>query len=124
MSNLPLAGRNTNNDATVGSFWSGYYKTDIPVSGAEYDAVLTFFLKRTKGDRTAAEALTSSTMVIALNRGIAPMSIIEDFKRIQDDLAFKAAIVSFLNSDRRPTSKLGYASEPVIDGYVTRNIGS
>ena len=124
MSNLPLAGRNTSNDASVGSFYQGYYKTDIPVSGAVYDAVLTFFLRRTNGDRTAAEALTSSVMVIALNRGIEPMSIIDDFKKLQDDAAFKAAIVSFLNSDRRPTSKLGYAATPLVNEYVVRNIGS
>jgi len=124
MSNLPLAGQNTNNDASVDAFYKGYYKTDIPVSGAVYDATLTFFLRRTKGDRTAAEALTSSVMVIALNRGIEPMAIIDDFKRLKDDAAFKAAIVSFLNSDRRPTSKLGYAATPQTNGYVTRNIGS
>lgn len=124
MSNLPLAGQNTNNDASVNGFYTGYYKADIPVSGAVYDAILTFFLRRTKGDRTAAEALASSVMVIALNRGIEPMAIIDDFKRLKDDAAFKAAIVSFLNSDRRPTSKLGYASIPTVNGYVSRNIGS
>ena len=110
------------NDSKVAGFYDGYYKKNIPVSGQQYDILMTFFLKRTNGDKTAADALTSSVLVLALNRGIDPISIVEQFKDIKDNQNFKAALVALLNSDRRNTSKLGYAATPVQDQYVVRNI--
>ena len=83
---------------------------------------LLFFLRKTKGDKTAAEALASSVMVLALNRGFSPIGLIEDFKKINDNQSFKAALVALLNSDRRPTSKLGYAAIPDPNQYIVRNI--
>jgi len=122
MSNLPLAGSKTTNDAKVEGFFEGYYNKNISVSGQEFDVVLTFFLKKTGGDKIAAEALTSSIMVLALNRGLSPVGIIEDFKKINDNQSFKAALVALLNSDRRATSKLGYAAIPEPNQYVVRNV--
>ena len=122
MSNLPIASSNQiSNDRAVNSYFEGYYNTTLPVSGQEYDIVLTFFMKRT-GDATAAEALTASVLVLALNRGISPVSVIEEFKRIKDDQHYKAALVALINSDRRTTSKLGYAAEANPNPYVVRNI--
>jgi hypothetical protein len=119
MSNLPKR----NNDFDTNSYFSGYYKTTLPVSGQQYDAVLTFFLKKTSGNRTAAEALTASIMTISQNRGINPIGFIEEFKRYNDNDSFKAALLSLLNSDRRSTSKLGYAVAPKANPNIVRNIG-
>ena len=118
MSNLPKR----TEDLNTGAYFSGYYQTTLPVSGQQYDAVLTFFLKKTTGNRVAAEALTASVMTIAQNRGIDPMSFIEEFKRYNDDDSFKAALLALLNSDRRSTSKLGYSVTPEANPYVARNI--
>ena len=123
MSNLPL-NQKPSNDDKVNDYFAGYYNKNVTVAGTVYDVVLTFFLGRTRGDRTAAEALTSSVMVLAQGRGIDPVGLIEDFKKIKDDQSFKAALVALLNSDRRPTSKLGYANIPEPDPYVTRNVHS
>lgn len=123
MSNLPIANIKSN-DANVNNFVNSYYSKSIPTSGMNYDAVLTFFLARTKGDKTAAEALTSSVLILATGKGLNPISIIEQFKKITDNQSFKAALVALLNSDRRPTSKLGYAAAPNPDPYVTRNVHS
>lgn len=123
MSNLPInTGGVVTSDAKFQGYYDGYYSRSVPVTGQQYDVILTFFMKRTNSDKIAAEALTSSVLVLALNRGIDPLSIIDDFKKFNDDLSFKAALVALLNSDRRPTSKLGYAAEPVQDQYVVRNI--
>lgn len=123
MSNLPIANKPTN-DSNVNNFFNNYYNKFTQVSGMEHDAVLTFFLARTKGDKAAAEALSSSVMILAMGKGINPISIIDQFKHINDNQSFKAALVALLNSDRRPTSKLGYAATPNPDPYVTRNIHS
>jgi len=123
MSNLPLTTK-PSNDEKVNNYFAGFYSKNVTVAGSVYDAVLAFFLGRTRNDRSAAEALTSSVMVLAQGRGIDPIGLIEDFKKINDDQSFKAALVALLNSDRRPTSKLGYANIPEPDPYVTRNIHS
>lgn len=119
MSNLPKRTDDTNTSA----YFSGYYKTTLPVSGQQYDAVITFFLKRTTGNRTAAEALTASVMTIAQNRGIDPISFIEEFKKYNDDSSYKAALLALLNSERRTTSKLGYSITPEANPFIARNIG-
>lgn len=105
------------------AFFSGYYNKNISVSGQQYDAVLAFFLKRTGGDRTAAESLAASILWICNNRGLDPISIILDFKKIESDEAFKAALIALMNSDRRNTSKLGFAVTPVPNETIARNIG-
>lgn len=122
MSNLPIGNSKQSSDTSLSAFYDGYYNTSLPISGQEYDVVLTFFLRRTNGNRSAAEALTSSILVLASNRGISPIGIIEDFKKINDDQSFKAALVALLNADRRSTSKLGYAAVPNPNPYIVRNI--
>lgn len=119
MSNLPK----TINDNNTGAFFSGYYQTNLPVNGQQYDAVLTFFLKKTTGNRVAAEALTASIITIAQNRGIDPLSLVDEFKRYNDNESFKASLVALLNSDRRSTSKLGYTVMPESNPNIVRNIG-
>ncbi len=119
MSNLPKQ----TDDYNTNAYFSGYYKTNLPVSGQQYDAVLTFFLKRTSGNKTSAEALTASVLTIAQNRGIDPLSLIEEFKQFNDNDSFKASLLALLNSDRRPTSKLGYSVIPNPNPFITRNIG-
>jgi hypothetical protein len=119
MSNLPKI----TDDNNTSAYFSGYYQTTLPVSGQQYDAVLTFFLKKTSGNRVAAEALTASIMTISQNRGINPISFIEEFKRYNDNDSFKAALLALLNSDRRTTSKLGYAIAPEANPNIVRNIG-
>lgn len=123
MSNLPTQPGQTSQGANTGSYFDGYYTTNLPVNGQKYDAVLTFFLKKTEGNRTAAEALTASLMVIAQGRGIDPMSVIEEFKKFNDNESFRAALIALMNSTRRSTSKLGYATVPESNPYVTRNVG-
>lgn len=119
MSNLPK----TTDEHSTDAYFSGYYKTTLPVSGQQYDAVLTFFLKQTAGNRTAAEALTASIMTIAQNRGLNPIAFIEELKQYKDNDGYKAALLALLNSDRRTTSKLGYSVTPQPNPFIARNIG-
>lgn len=117
--NTPKATDNFN----TSSYFNGYYKTNLPVNGQQYDAVLTFFLKKTSGNKVAAEALTASVITIAQNRGINPLSIVDDFKNYKDNDSFKAALLALLNTERRTTSKLGYSVTPEANPYIVRNIG-
>lgn len=119
MSNLPKITDENN----TGAYFNGYYQTNLPVTGQQYDVVLTFFLKQTSGNRGAAEALTASIMTIAQNRGIDPLSFIDELKKYKENDSFKAALLALLNSDRRSTSKLGYSAVPEPNPFIARNIG-
>ena len=123
MPNLPLQDPNKiTNDTKVANYVQGFYSNNYSVSGDEYDAVRTFFLARTKGDASAAEALTSSILTISYSRNIKPLSIVEEFKQYRDNTSFTAALLALMNTDRRNTSKLGYSATPIPDQYVVRNI--
>lgn len=119
MSNLPK----TTDDYNTSAYFNGYYQTNLPVNGQKYDSVLTFFLKRTNGNKVAAEALTASVVTIAQNRGLDPLTFVDEFKKYKDNDSFKAALLSLLNSDRRPTSKLGYTVLPQANPMIVRNVG-
>lgn len=120
--NLPTNPAQKDGFTDPNSYLSNYYNTALPVSGQTYDAVLTFFLRRTKGNRSSAEALTATIMTIAQNKGIDPMLMLDQFKNIREDTAFQASLIALINSDRRETSKLGFAAKPSANPYVERNI--
>lgn len=122
MPNLPLANNNKSNDTKVADYVKGFYDKSFPVSGDEYDAVRAFFLNRTNNDKTAAEALTASILTIAYNRNIRPLAIIDEFKNYTSNDTFTAALMGLINSERRNTSRLGFAATPHQDQYVVRNI--
>lgn len=123
MSSLPKQSSDATTSSQTNAFFDGYYKVTFPINGQQYDAVLTFFLKKTSNNKIAAEALTATLMVLAQKRGIDPISILNEFKNYNNDENFKAVLLSLLNSDRGPTSKLGFAVTPQANSYVIRNIG-
>lgn len=118
--NLPITPTDFNDP---NSYLSNYYNLSLSVDAQKYDAVLAFFLRRTKGDKTSAEALTSTIITISQNKGIDPILMIEQFKNIKDETAFQAALIALINTGRRVTSKLGFSNRPLPNPYAERNIG-
>lgn len=104
------------------AFFDGYYNVQLPVSGAQFDAVQTFFLSRTNGEKEAARSLATSLLEITKNRGIDPMELIDQFKKYRSNDAFKNAIIALFNSGRSRTSRIGYSQPPAAAPLVVRNI--
>lgn len=121
--NLPAIPGQIDNFSEPNAYLSNYYKKTFPIDSQKYDAVLAFFLRRTKGEKTSAEALSSTIMVIAQNKGIDPLLLIDQFKNIKEETAFQAALIALINSDRRVTSKLGFTNRLSPNPYTERNIG-
>lgn len=103
-------------------YFSRYYNNDQSISGDKYDAVVTFILSKTDGNRDAAFSLADGIFKLAYNQGIDPMRILDQYKKIDSDENLKTALLAMLNSSRNNTSKLGYAKQPVQNQYVVRNI--
>ncbi len=118
-SNLPYEKTSRPNEF---DYFNAFYQTQVPIDGAKYDAVFTFFLSRTNNNQEAAKSLTSSLLQIAFSTGISPIAVLEDFKKFKSNESFKTALIALFNSTRRNTSKLGFSIDPSPPLQIIRNI--
>lgn len=119
VNNLPSA--KTNRPAES-NYFDQYYQTQAPIDGAKFDAVYTFFLARTNNNKDAARSLTASLLEITYSTGVDPMSVLDDFKKYNQNESFRTALIGLFNGSRRNTSKLGFSSNPTPHPLVMRNI--
>jgi len=103
------------------AYADSYYDLRFPISGQQYDAVYTFFLGRTN-NKEAASSLASALLEVTYTTGVDPMTVLEDFKKYQNNENFKAALIGIFNTSRRNTSKIGYAATPNPNEMVARNL--
>ena len=104
------------------NYFEKYYQTQSPIESSKYDAVYTFFLSRTNNNKDAARSLTASLLEITYSTGVDPMSVLDDFKRYNQNESFRTALIGLFNSSRRNTSKLGFSANPTPQPLVLRNI--
>jgi len=114
------AGNNPSRDQAA--YFDGYYNVQVPVSGPQYDAVIAFFLVRTRGDRDAAISLATALLEITHRRGIDPMQLLDQFKRYNSNESFKNSLLALYNSSRPNTSRLGYVRGANPTPLVVRNV--
>lgn len=119
--NLPSVGTNRPKDVDYFNF---YYQTQNNIDGSRFDAVFTFFLSRTNNNKEAARSLAASLLEITYSTGIDPMTVLDDFKKINQNESFKSALIGLFNSSRRNTSKIGFSTNPSAPSLVLRNIRS
>jgi hypothetical protein len=112
------------NRPTEFNFFDKFYQTQFPISGQQYDAVYAFFLSRTNNNKDAARSLASSLLEITYETGIDPLSVLDDFKKYNQNESFRTALIALFNSSRRNTSKIGFTTSPSPAPLVSRNIRS
>lgn len=109
---------------TEDNYFENYYQTQSPIESSKYDAVYTFFLSRTNNNADAARSLTASLLEITYSTGVDPMSVLDDFKKYNQNESFRTALIGLFNSSRRNTSKLGFSANPTPMPTVLRNVRS
>lgn len=114
--NLPVA---DNNNETQ-KYFNNFFKSDLRTSPEIDDAVVSFFETLT-GNRDSARTLASSVLFTALNQGISPMEIIDQFRKVPPN-ELNSFMAMFLNLDRIPTSLLGITNTPQPNKYIQRAI--
>lgn len=102
-------------------FFNGYYNQSMPVNPDIYNQVYSFFLSKTDSV-DAAKQLTQNVMILTYNNRLDPLSIINDFKKSANDSELKTLMISFFNSFRGPTSKIGFSNAVNVNQWVQRNI--
>jgi hypothetical protein len=102
-------------------FFNGYYNQQITMNSNDYNQVYSFFLGKTSSE-VAAKQLTQTVMIITYNNHIDPLRILNDFNKAASESDFKTLLITFFNSFRGPTSKIGYSNNVFQNQWIQRNI--
>lgn len=110
-----------NSTTTTQQFFNGYYNQPVTMQPDVYNTVYAFFLSKTNSD-AAAQTLTQNIMVLTYNNNLDPLQIIKDFDKVASSSELKTLLITFFNSLRGPTSKIGYSNNTYQNQWVQRNI--
>jgi hypothetical protein len=110
-----------NPTSTTQQFFNGYFSQDITMNSDVYNQVYSFFLTVTSSE-SAAKQLTQTVMILTYNNKIDPLSVIKDFNKAASQSELKTLLITFFNSLRGPTSKIGYSNNTYVNQWVQRNI--
>ena len=86
-----------------------------------YNQLYTFFFNKTASANTAAN-LAQNVMILTYNNNLDPLQIIKDFEKAATQSEFKILLITFFNSLRGPTSKIGYSNNLFTNQWIQRNI--
>jgi hypothetical protein len=102
-------------------FFDGYFNQTISIDPDVYQRVYSFFLNKTASD-AAAKQLAQNVIALTYNNKIDPISVINDFDKAAGSSELKTLLITFFNSLRGPTSKIGYGNTKFTNQWVQRNI--
>jgi len=114
--NLPPV---TNNNSTT-NYFDNFFVNGQSASENVNDAVIGYFQTLT-GDVQSGTTLAASVLYIALSRGIDPMVLVDQFRKMKSG-ELTAYLTMLLNSNRVGTSLLGLSNSPQTSPYITRAI--
>ena len=103
------------------TFFNGYFSQPIQVSDAVWGQVYGYFLTLTKS-KDAANALAQSVIALTYNNNLDPLQVIQEFSSAPNSNSVKTLLISFFNSTKGSTSKLGYNNNNSTNPNVARNI--
>jgi len=114
--NLPIV----DIDETL-NYFSKVYDRPVEITQNVVDALYAFFISRTDNKETAL-ALVNTVIVTSLNARVNPMVLLDEFRKLGDDIALDARLAAFLNISRNNTSMLGVINVPQVNKHVSRTI--
>jgi len=116
MANLPINGQ-----TDTQNFFNGYFTQPIQISDAVWQQVYGYFYTLTQ-DVEAASALAQNVIALTYNNKLNPLDLIQKFQANPSSNNIKTLLISFFNSVKGPTSKLGYNKNTATAPLVARNI--
>ena len=103
------------------SFFNGYYSQQISMNPNVYNQIYSFFVGKTES-AAAAQQLTQTVMILTYNNNLDPLQVLKDFNKAASSSDFKTLLITFFNSFRGPTSKIGYSNTVFKNQWIQRNI--
>jgi hypothetical protein len=116
MANVP-SGQTTNTQV----FFNGYFSQPIQVSDAVWGQVYGYFLTLTNSSDAAA-ALAQAVITLTYNNNLNALDLLQQFQSDPKSNNTKALLISFFNSVKGSTSKIGYKNNNSTAPNVARNI--
>jgi hypothetical protein len=102
------------------TYFSNVYKSSFNASPDQAAALQTYFEGVTH-DKESARLLTTSVIYTALSQNLNPMTVLADFKKLnQGELDLYLA--TFLNFSRVNSSLLGVINTPGVNIFVQRSV--
>jgi hypothetical protein len=106
-------------DTTVRVF-DNFYKYDEVVPVNEFDAAFSYF-NSVFASESAARNFTTSLFQIAADSGIPAMTLLDEFRRL-DQFELTVTLAYYLNNIRSPSTLLGVNSVIVPNYFAARNV--
>lgn len=106
--------------APTNYFFNNFFKAPVNTSSDKNDALRAFFESWT-GSHQSAEVLSGTVLYTALNQGMDPMTLVDEFKALEKK-QLNAYLTLFLNLNRVNTSVLGISNTPQVNKYIKRSI--
>jgi hypothetical protein len=100
-------------------FFNNFYSQPLNV-GPAGDAILGFF-EQYVSNQAAAKNLAAAVIYTATAQNLDPMIVLSEFQRVPRG-QLTSYLAAFLNSNRSPTSLLGFRSTQTTNQYITRTI--
>ena len=117
MANTPTA----TNPYSSQTFFNGYFSQPVQVSSAVWGQVYGYFFSLT-GDADAANSLAQAVISLTHNNKLDPIATLQEFQKDATSSNVKNLLISFFNSSKGPTSKIGYKNNNSIAPNVARNL--
>ena len=87
-------------------FFNGYFNQPLQVSDAVWQQIYGYFYNLTNS-ADAANALAQSVISLTYNNNLNPLDLIKQFQQNPNSNSVKTLLISFFNSIKGSTSKLG-----------------
>jgi hypothetical protein len=117
MANLPVSSDPQGSQV----FFNGYFSQPIQTSPAIYGQVYGYFYTLTNSADTAS-ALSQAIITLTYNNKLDPLAVIKEFQAAPNSSNVKQLLISFFNSAKGATSKLGYNKNNTTPVFIARNI--
>ena len=102
------------------NYFENFFNKGMSTSSNVDDALIGYFQSVT-GNAESGAALAASVLYTALSRGLEPMEIVDQFRKVPSQ-ELSAFLTMFLNSNRVGTSLLGLTNSPQTSRYITRAV--
>jgi hypothetical protein len=121
MANIPSPTAITTTDLSTDAFFNGYFSQTIQVSDAVWGQIYGYFIGLTKNSESA-NALSQAVIAICYNNNLDPLTLLTEFQANPVQSNVKTLLISFFNSTKGSTSKLGFKNNLNTSKYIERNL--
>jgi hypothetical protein len=106
----------------IEKIFNGAFYQEVPINENVYSIVYSFFLEKMNGLQDVAQSLTQILVAVCYNNKLQPLDILKEFDKATSESSFKRILINVLNTNRYPSSKLGYSKDTYTNKSVLRNI--